>query len=144
MGKERTINHHLSVANRRGRGEASMEALELGSLWGLFWYPRLGWVHHVNNETQPNSQSNRWYQNRPLKPPFLAERKEFTLQARWTCAGNGELHTNTSQYELRNPLLSSKNQARIWTLVNRLACKCIRVLTHSSFELLLKKYMIAK
>ncbi|GBL74262.1 hypothetical protein AVEN_235262-1 [Araneus ventricosus] len=32
---------------------------------GLFWYPRLGWVPHVNNGTQPNSQPNRGYQNRP-------------------------------------------------------------------------------
>ncbi|GBN92393.1 hypothetical protein AVEN_162295-1 [Araneus ventricosus] len=41
---------------------------ELKAFWfenrfrGLFWYPRLGWVPHVNNGTQ----SNRRYQNRPL------------------------------------------------------------------------------
>ncbi|GBO30935.1 hypothetical protein AVEN_62394-1 [Araneus ventricosus] len=33
----------------------------LGIARGLFWYPRLGWVPHVNNGTQPN----RGYQNRP-------------------------------------------------------------------------------
>ncbi|GBN83918.1 hypothetical protein AVEN_166492-1 [Araneus ventricosus] len=33
---------------------------------GLFWYPRLGWVPHVDNGTQSNSQPNRGYQNRPL------------------------------------------------------------------------------
>ncbi|GBN28189.1 hypothetical protein AVEN_225581-1 [Araneus ventricosus] len=29
-------------------------------LRGLFWYPRLGWVPHVNNGTQPNSQLNQY------------------------------------------------------------------------------------
>ncbi|GBM38653.1 hypothetical protein AVEN_37450-1 [Araneus ventricosus] len=39
-------------------------------VWGLFWYPRLGWEPSlfpaVNNGKSDISQSNRGYQNRPL------------------------------------------------------------------------------
>ncbi|GBL80352.1 hypothetical protein AVEN_92262-1 [Araneus ventricosus] len=39
------------------------ESMPQLTLRGLFWYPRLGWVPHVNTGTRPN----RGYQNRPLR-----------------------------------------------------------------------------
>ncbi|GBM04855.1 hypothetical protein AVEN_252805-1 [Araneus ventricosus] len=66
-----TFGHRCVICNcvpMRSFGTSRLHINSTGtpSFRGLFWYPQLGWIPHVNNGTQPNSQPNRGTRIDPL------------------------------------------------------------------------------